>query len=205
MCEENGSNDIDKCLELAHTKVDRTDAKRLEEKGLVKIAGSRIEFTEQGRERARGIVRRHRLAERLFTDILRASDEQSHEAACSFEHAIVPEVTESLCTLLGHPRRCPHGKSIPPGKCCERKLEKVPSAIIRLSDASCGQDLKIAYLRPAHHDRLHQLLSLGISPGAGIRLLQKKPLVVLEVEGSEIAIDGQVASDVYVWRKSEIS
>jgi DtxR family Mn-dependent transcriptional regulator len=40
-------------------------------------------------------------------------------AACRMEHIIDPEVTDSICSFLGHPRRCPHGKSIPTGDCCD--------------------------------------------------------------------------------------
>jgi len=81
--------------------------------------GGPSRFTGEGRQRAAGVIRRHRLAERLFTDTLALRDDAQIESnACTFEHMLSPEVTERICTFLGHPRRCPHGSPIPPGPCC---------------------------------------------------------------------------------------
>lgn len=78
-----------------------------------------IIFTEKGRKRAEDIIRRHRLAEILFTETLRVKDEKEvAEQACKFEHILSPEATDSICSFLGHPRTCPHGSPIPAGECC---------------------------------------------------------------------------------------
>ncbi len=80
-----------------------------------------VTFTPEGRHRAASVIRRHRLAERLFTDTLDLRDDTEIESnACTFEHILSPEVTERICTFLGHPSRCPHGSPIPPGPCCGR-------------------------------------------------------------------------------------
>ncbi len=80
-----------------------------------------VELTPRGRERAGGIIRRHRLAERLFTDSLAMdSESEIEQQACKFEHILSPEATDKICTFLGHPRTCPHGAPIPPGPCCGR-------------------------------------------------------------------------------------
>jgi putative ABC transport system ATP-binding protein len=84
--------------------------------------GADVEFTPEGHARARSVIRRHRLAERLFVDTLALRDNDSIESnACTFEHILSAEVTDRICTFLGHPRTCPHGSPIPPGQCCERK------------------------------------------------------------------------------------
>ena len=84
--------------------------------GLVTEEG---EFTRAGEARARDVIRRHRLAERLFMDVLSIRDEAEIESsACKFEHILSPEVTDRMCTLLGHPHACPHGSPIPNGECC---------------------------------------------------------------------------------------
>jgi putative ABC transport system ATP-binding protein len=81
----------------------------------------RLRFTSEGRARAVSVIRRHRLAERLFTDTLAIHDDtEIEENACTFEHILSPEVTERICTFLGHPTHCPHGSPIPPGPCCGR-------------------------------------------------------------------------------------
>lgn len=78
-----------------------------------------VELTRRGRQRAADIIRRHRLAERLFTDSLAMDSEtEIEEQACKFEHILSPGATEKICAFLGHPRTCPHGSPIPPGPCC---------------------------------------------------------------------------------------
>jgi putative ABC transport system ATP-binding protein len=78
-----------------------------------------VELTPRGRERAGSIIRRHRLAERLFTDSLAMdSESEIEQQACKFEHILSPEATDKICTFLGHPRTCPHGALIPAGPCC---------------------------------------------------------------------------------------
>ena len=87
--------------------------------GLLEIEGGEPLFTPSGEFRARNIIRRHRLAERLFMDVLSIRDEEEVESnACKFEHILSPDVTDRICTLLGHPTACPHGSPIPPGECC---------------------------------------------------------------------------------------
>src|SRR5713226_5921501 len=80
-----------------------------------------VELTPRGRQRAADIIRRHRLAERLFTDSLALdSESEIEQQACKFDHILSPEATDKICTFLGHPRTCPHGAAIPPGPCCGR-------------------------------------------------------------------------------------
>jgi putative ABC transport system ATP-binding protein len=81
-----------------------------------------VEFTDKGRQRAADVIRRHRLAERLFTETLRIEDESEIEQqACKFEHILSPEATEKICAFLGHPKTCPHGSPIPAGECCSTR------------------------------------------------------------------------------------
>lgn len=81
-----------------------------------------VEFTERGRERAENLVRRHRLAERLFTSVLQVNDRAEVEReACRFEHVLSEEATDHICTMLGHPETCPHGEPIPSGRCCANR------------------------------------------------------------------------------------
>ena len=89
--------------------------------GLVAVQDSEVLLTSTGETRARDIVRRHRLAERLFTDTFRIDDPEAHTQACKFEHIISPELDARICTFLNHPKTCPHGNPIPPGECCTQK------------------------------------------------------------------------------------
>jgi Mn-dependent DtxR family transcriptional regulator len=80
-----------------------------------------VDFTTLGQQRAADVIRRHRLAERLFTQTLKVQNEEEIEQqACKFEHILSPEVTDKICSFLGHPDSCPHGSPIPAGECCEQ-------------------------------------------------------------------------------------
>lgn len=96
-----------------------------------------VELTPRGRQRAADIIRRHRLAERLFTDSLALDSEtEIEQQACKFEHILSPEATDKICAFLGHPRTCPHGAPIPPGPCCGKKAEFAASSASNLQPRS---------------------------------------------------------------------
>ena len=97
--------------------------RRLADLGLLDVRESQVELTSRGERRARDVVRRHRLAERLFTDTFAIADADADSQACKFEHIISPELDEKICTFLGHPTTCPHGNPIPRGQCCDGKTK----------------------------------------------------------------------------------
>jgi putative ABC transport system ATP-binding protein len=90
---------------------------RMRTRGILEREGE-PRFTEDGRRRAEKLVRRHRLAETLFSETFQMHAAQVEEEACYFEHILSPAVTDSICSFLGHPPACPHGKPIPRGTCC---------------------------------------------------------------------------------------
>jgi putative ABC transport system ATP-binding protein len=93
-----------------------------------------VTLTTRGRSRASSIIRRHRLAERLFTDSLAMDSEtEIEQQACKFEHILSPGATDKICAFLNHPRTCPHGAPIPPGPCCEAERERTTAELVRRS------------------------------------------------------------------------
>jgi len=198
-CREEQEPTISRVLQIAHTQTDTTSIQYLVDRGWISQNGDQLQLTPSGEKKTALIIRRHRLAERLFVDVLGMQIEQIEAAACSFEHTVVPEVTQGLCTLLGHPQECPHGKPIPPGKCCREGRKEITQALMPLNEIPCGKLARVAYIRPQHHDRLHLLLSLGISPGIELKLHQRTPVLVVQIEQSELAMDREVAEDIYVW------
>ena len=96
---------------------------RLVDLHMVEMRDSEVQLTDRGSQRARDVVRRHRLAERLFTDTFSIDDSEAHNQACKFEHIISPELDQRICTFLGHPKTCPHGNPIPPGDCCPSRAD----------------------------------------------------------------------------------
>ncbi|HME13302.1 MAG TPA: ATP-binding cassette domain-containing protein [Candidatus Acidoferrum sp.] len=92
---------------------------RMSDVALVELRSDEARLTPMGARRARDVVRRHRLAERLFKDTFSIDDTEAHTQACKFEHIISPELDARICAFLGHPTTCPHGNPIPPGACCQ--------------------------------------------------------------------------------------
>jgi DtxR family Mn-dependent transcriptional regulator len=160
-----------------------------------------LRFTEQGEERARGIIRRHRLAERLVHDILAMPMSEIEANACEFEHLVAPGITESICTLLGHPAQCPHGRSIPEGHCCTEARKNVEPVVVSADQMHLGEQARVAYINTSIHARLQKLSSFGLSPGVEVKLHQRSPAFVLEFEQTQIALEEALAKDIYVFRE----
>ena len=86
--------------------------RRLDTEGLITTDGA-ITLTAAGQELAQRVVRRHRLAERFLTDILKLSWAEAHHEAGKWEHVMSVHVEEAINRLLGEPTTCPHGNPIP--------------------------------------------------------------------------------------------
>ena len=171
-----------------------------ENEGLISVAEGRVSLKHSGSHRASEIIRRHRLAETLLTVILEMDEEQVESEACQFEHILSKEATESVCTLLGHPPACPHGKSIPRGACCGRFKRQMSPLVVPLSDLSPGERSRIVFIAPKSHARLDRLGALGIVAGSIIRLHQKSPACILKVEETDVALDPDIAAEIFVKR-----
>ena len=183
----------------AHTEVSEELIQRLVDSGLVmRESGGRIHLLDNGKKTAETIIRRHRLAERLLFDVLGMRADEIEAAACEYEHMIAEGITNSICTLLGHPRLCPHGKPIPEGDCCLQELDKVTPVVVSCDQLGVGESARVAYFSTKEHSRLLKLSSLGISPGITVRLIQKWPAYVVQCEETEIALEPDVAKNIYV-------
>jgi DtxR family transcriptional regulator, Mn-dependent transcriptional regulator len=161
---------------------------------------TRVRLLPKGRQMAEMIIRRHRLAERLICDVLGSHVEDSEAAACEFEHLLAEGITSSICTLLGHPRYCPHNKPIPEGDCCRQAREDVKPIVVSCDQLRVGESARVAYFCTKEHSRLLKLSALGISPGTELRLIQKWPAYVVQCEETEIALEPDVAKNIYVWQ-----
>ncbi|MEJ2182682.1 MAG: metal-dependent transcriptional regulator [Nitrospirota bacterium] len=172
--------------------------RRMQKRGLIQIQEGKVILTEDGERRARDITRRHRLAERLFHDVLDVKDFEPE--ACRLEHAISPEVEEAICTLLGHPPVCPHGKPIPRGKCCTVYARKVKPLVSSLKDLQVGARARVMFINVPAMDRL---ASLGLVPGSVIVLHQRKPSFVIDIDETTIALDEEIARGIFVKQAEE--
>lgn len=159
-------------------------------------------LTETGREAGQNVVRRHRLAERLLQDVLAVVPSQMEEGACRFEHVLQDGVDDRVCILLGHPTHCPHGKPIPPGKCCEMAKGDLIREVRPLCDAKPESKGVVAYLATMDNRKVQKLVAMGILPGADIKVIRQSPSYVFQVDYSQFAVDRPLAEVIYVrWDK----
>ncbi len=176
------------------------DLLSLEKQGFIVRSGDIITMTEEGRAEAEGVVRRHRLAEVLFSTMLNLDAKQREDAACEVEHTLLPEMEQAICTLLGHPTTCPDGKPIPRGKCCFAHRTVAATVIVSLSQLSPGEKGRIMYIKPKHHARFHRLSSFGLTPGTLVEVHQRFPALCIRYEGTELALNRDAAEDIFVAR-----
>ena len=125
---------------------------------------------------------------------------EMEKIACQVEHCLLPEVEESICTLLGHPEICPDGKPIPKGRCCDRGLKVVNNTIVSLAELNSGEKGKITYIKPGSHSNLHQLISFGLNPGVVVTMHRKSPAFCIKFENTELAMDEEIVKNIFVWR-----
>jgi DtxR family Mn-dependent transcriptional regulator len=183
--DEAGEFTLDAVRKHCPEEISDGNLEQLEADDLVIRQGARILFTALGKEQAQGVIRRHRLTESLLTYVLGLPEERAAPIACNMDHTLPPERERSICTLLGHPPFSPAGKPIPPGEDCLQKLSSIDAAIV-------------AYIRPKNHTRLHRLSAFGIVPGVTVKLHQTYPAFCIKFEETELAIDPDVAEDIFV-------
>lgn len=164
------------------------------------VDGSSLRLTPEGRDRARRAIRRHRLAERLLSDVLGSGDAAGHEDACRLEHSLMEGLAEKVCTFLGHPKVCPHGHPIPEGACCAEARTETAAAVGPLTLLGIGEEGRVAYLATAAEEDLQKFLSMGVHPGDRLTLVRKSPTVVFRCGHSQFAVDRELAAQVYVRR-----
>jgi DtxR family Mn-dependent transcriptional regulator len=153
------------------------DLRELESLGLAQVDGTRMRLAEEGERRARGVVRRHRLAERLFRDLLDASEGTMESQACEFG---TRRSRDSVCTLLNPPPTCPRGR---PSRGCA-----APQRTVRLVT---GLEHATSRHRPhRHRPKFHDRMD-GWRPGRHLTAscaCQRAPPVI-EVGETTIALD----------------
>jgi len=166
--------------------------------GYIHQKDEKLTLTQKGREEGRNCVRRHRLAERLFVDVFDVRQKLVHETSCKFEHLLHKGLDDNICTLLGHPKTCPHGKVIPEGSCC-RDAKRVPRTImVPLSKLKAHKKARISYLQTKDKAMIQKIIAIGALPGADITLIQTFPSYVFQIGKSQFAIDKELASHIYV-------
>jgi DtxR family transcriptional regulator, Mn-dependent transcriptional regulator len=173
-------------------------AGELVQMALAERQDGQLRLTSVGRTEAAQAVRRRRLAERLLMDVLTTEETLLDEQACRLERTLFDGLDDNICTLLGHPRFCPHGKPIPEGECCRQKRASIDRLIAPLSALQPGQGGHIAYIQMNNPGHLQKLMAMGVLPGVPLTLLRRFPSFVFEAGYSKFAVDEEIATDIYV-------
>lgn len=177
------------------TPVAQEALRDLRAKGLVAEATA-AGLTEEGRRQATGVIRRHRLSERLLTDLLGVPWDQAHEEAMRYEHTLTPEAEARLARMLEDPDTCPHGAPIPDAAGRLRAPET------RTLDAvAVGTCARIRQIGEEESTFLRYLASLGLLPGAEIVVEEAAPFggpLLVRVGGAQYALGRDVCAKIRV-------
>lgn len=175
--------------------------KKLDKDGFVEyVARGEVKLTRKGLEVAVRVLRRHRLAERLLTDVLGMPWDEVHSEACMLEHAISQRVEDRLIALLGDPQTCPHGQPIPPTDLTDPVRQGVP-----LAQVEEGRRAVVSGVSEEIPEMLRYLGEVGLRPGANLQVIDKAPLggpVTIEIEKQRHAISLELARMVMVSKAS---
>ena len=171
--------------------------KKLDKDGYVEyVARGEVKLTRKGLEVGVRVLRRHRLAERLLTDVLGMAWDEVHSEACMLEHAISQRVEDRLVVLLGDPQTCPHGHPVPP-----RDLSDPVRTGVPLAQVDEGRRAVVSGVTDEVPEILRYLGEVGLRPGADVRILEKAPLggpVTIEIGDARHAISLELARMVIV-------
>jgi DtxR family transcriptional regulator, Mn-dependent transcriptional regulator len=167
---------------------------RMQRDGLIEHGPRKeILLTAEGRREAEDIVRRHALAERLLTDLLKMPWHESHEEAHGVEHVITPKIEARLLQALGNPTTCPHGNPIP-------GLGTLAPDEFPLDRARTGDELVIQRITEEAEEDLQLMKYLqehGVAPGARMTVRESTPataMLVLEGPAGPVPLGLPVAA-----------
>ncbi|MEO7837575.1 MAG: metal-dependent transcriptional regulator [Acidimicrobiales bacterium] len=170
--------------------------RRLKGEGYVAVEGRAVSLTAKGRTRAESVVRKHRLAERLLTDVIGLPWHKAHMEACRWEHVISDEVEERLVILLDNPTTCPHGNPIPGAGAPVTNL-------VALASFGPGDHVRLERVTEQVEidtEALTYLSTHGFVPGTDATIRAKAPdgTLTLQLGDDTIALGPALAGQLYV-------
>jgi len=169
--------------------------KSLEKKGLIiHERYGEIKLTIKGKEISNTLIRRHRLAEALFVDILGLNASDAHEFACKFEHILDDQIANRIEEVLKNPNVCPHGNPIPSKGKNEDLIKNFP-----LNSFAPNEILRVSRILDEKSDLLRKLSQVGIEVGTEIKFIEKSPLdgtLLIEIDGKKVPIGEEIAKNL---------
>jgi len=168
---------------------------RMAEEGLLAV-GDRIELTEEGRHLAAVIVRRHRLAERFLSDVLKLPWDKVHAEAEVWETTISDQVEAAMWEVLEDPKTCPHGNPIP-------GAGYKPPLMLPMTEMEQGKPMRLERISEELEldaEMMKFLDESGLRPDARVELVQRDPqgAVTIKVNGSQVGVGTFAAERLFV-------
>ncbi|MCW2749466.1 MAG: dihydrofolate reductase [Aeromicrobium sp.] len=181
---------------------------RMERDGLLTVKGDRhLELSPKGRQLATRVMRKHRLAERLLTDIIGLEIEYVHEEACRWEHVMSEQVERRLVELLNHPSESPYGNPIPGLSELGESLKDTEflEGVVPMTKAVSGsiEPIRLVVRRisePLQTDTevMSVLRRVGVLPGNDVLVSQGHDGVIVARQGETAEIDSESAAHIFV-------
>jgi len=181
---------------------------RMERDGLLTVEGDRhLELTDEGMQLATRVMRKHRLAERLLTDVIGLDWELVHEEACRWEHVISETVERRLLDLLDHPTESPYGNPIPGldelGQ--TQVVEEFMSGVESLQKAASGEEARVLVRRISEEMQKDELLMsalrrVGATPDKTVTVVATSEGVLVGSGGETAEIVPEAAEHIFVRR-----
>jgi DtxR family Mn-dependent transcriptional regulator len=180
---------------------------RMERDGLVVVEGDRhLALTDDGRNKATHVLRKHRLAERLLADVIGLDWAYVHDEACRWEHVMSEQVERRVLEMLGHPTESPYGNPIPGlGELGVTPAAKFMDGVVSIVDlAPVGSEVSVTIRRLAEPvqfepELLQQLQNAGVMPGARATISTVGSYVLVQVEGFADGLELPVEVAVHIY------
>ncbi|MEX3516063.1 iron dependent repressor, metal binding and dimerization domain protein [Corynebacterium camporealensis] len=193
-------------LEQSGPTVSQTVA-RMERDGLLHVRTDRsLDLTEHGRKLATAVMRKHRLAERLLTDVLGLDIHKVHDEACRWEHVMSEEVEKRMVTVLEDPSRSPFGNPIP--ALDELGVKTSPQEFgTRAIDLQDGVEtpatiVQINEILQVDADTFRELHAAGIQVGAEVTVVNHNGAITLKTDsGAPVELLDDLAHAIRIEKK----
>lgn len=171
---------------------------KLIDEGLLELDPQRrVVMTEQGRHLAASVMRKHRLAERLLTDVIGLDWEEAHNEACRWEHVISDTVEAKLAEVLGDPQTSPFGNPIPSSDDAQPWSNMVTAHEAATAGGS-GTVARISERLQVDVEAMRRLRDGGVRPGVAATLELRPEGVVMHVGDQQVVLDDATAELVWV-------
>lgn len=179
---------------------------RMERDGLLTVHEDRhIELSEQGRELAVAVMRKHRLAELLLVDVIGLEWEFVHDEACRWEHVISEDVERRLVDILDSPELSPYGNPIPGMEALggDPAKEGFRDGVVPLGELVGGEPVTVELRRMSEHlqtdpQSMGVLAATGITPGTSFTAVREGNVLALEADGLACEVGLAVAEGLFV-------